>query len=107
MKKFLAILSLVCFVALTTHAQDPQTGSQDTKKEVSVTKADGKTETPACCQKANKACCKNNSAGKNCTPEQKAECMKTGAEKASSEKAGCDHSKMQSGKTEEAKPEMK
>ncbi|HRH65270.1 MAG TPA: hypothetical protein PLU53_03150 [Bacteroidia bacterium] len=96
MKNFLAILSLVCFVAFASHAQTPQTKSADAKKEVSVSKTDDKAATPACCSKANKACCKNNSSAKNCTPEQKADCAKAGAE-AKVEKAAVkgESSKMQ------------
>lgn len=80
MKKFIGILSLVCFIAFASHAQTPQTTAPAAKKEASVSKTDDKTATPACCSKANKACCKNTSSAKNCTPEQKAECAKAGAE---------------------------
>ena len=45
MKKFLAILSLVCFVAFASHAQTPQPTAPAAKKEVSVAKSDESTAT--------------------------------------------------------------
>ena len=79
MKKFIGILSLVCFIAFASHAQTPQATAPAAKKEASVSKTDDKTATPACCSKANKACCKNTSSAKNCTPEQKSVCANAGA----------------------------
>jgi hypothetical protein len=97
MKKILALLALVCFVALTSNAQTAQ--SADTKKETTVAKSDSPAM-PACCAKANKACCKNNTAGKACTGEQKAECAKAGAEKP----AGCHHAEADAKEPAKAAP---
>lgn len=68
MKKLIALFSLIAFFAISVNAQTPEA-----KKTTSAT------EKPGCCQKSNKACCKNDKvAGKTCTADQKAECAKAG-----------------------------
>ncbi len=87
MKKLLALLSLTAFLAVSVNAQTIKSGAPQTKKEVTVVKADVKAPAvQASSSKANAACCKNKDA-KNCTAEQKAECAKacakSGKEKSS------------------------
>ena len=103
MKKLVALLSLVAFFAINVNAQKPQAApTAETKKEVSAVKADSKTTAvPACCAKANPACCKN-AGTKNCTAEQKAACAKAGASKECS-----GHSKAEASEAKEDKSGLK
>ena len=81
MKKVLALVSLVAFLAVSVNAQTKQSSAPVAKKEVSAVKADTKeTSSKTSCVKANSACCKNSKDAKNCTAEQKAACAKSGKE---------------------------
>lgn len=103
MKKLLALLSLVAFLAVGVNAQDPKaTTAPEAKKETTEVKADAKA-TPSCCMKANKACCKSSSS-KNCTAEQKAACAKAGAAK---ECSGHGHGKAEASEAKEDKSGLK
>ena len=100
MKKLLALLSLVAFLAINVNAQTPKAApTAETKKEVAVSKSDAKAA-PSCCTKANAACCKSKDM-KNCTAEQKAACAKAGASKE------CSHSKAEASETKEIKSGLK
>lgn len=94
MKKFIALCSMVAFMAAASFAQ-------------SAVKADAKSEPSksSCCMKANAACCKNNKDAKACTPAQKAECAKAGSSEASSGHSGCSHGKAEA--AEKTKPQSK
>jgi hypothetical protein len=111
MKKLFALLSVVAFLAVNVNAQTTAPAATDTKKEV---KSDEKASGASCCMKPNKSCCKNSKeAMKNCTPEQKAACAKSGKECSGHAKAGhehgagCDHSKSDASETKEDKSGMK
>jgi hypothetical protein len=72
MKKFLAILSLVAFVAVNVSvAQAPQ-ATKETKKET-VVKAEEKSTSHSCCKGGSMKNCSAEQM-KNCTPAQKAAC---------------------------------
>ena len=77
MKKILSIFTLVCFVAINVSLA--QTAP---KAEVKATKTETvKTENnsmPACCKHPMPGCSKEAAASKNCSPKEKADCMKAG-----------------------------
>lgn len=75
MKKILVVLSLICFVAVNISVAQTAPTAKQSKTEA-VAKTDAKTSaTPACCKgKSVKDC--SAAQMKNCTPEQKAACMK-------------------------------
>ncbi len=74
MKKILAILCLVSFVAVNVSVAETPPVAKVTKKEA-VAKTEEKAAMPACCKgKSVKDCTTEQM--KNCTPEQKAACMK-------------------------------
>ncbi len=90
MKKLLALLSLTAFLAVSVNAQTTKETAPAAKKETAVAKTKSKA-TASCCMKANPSCCKNNKDAKACTPEQKAECAKSGHASNGGNAAGCSH----------------
>jgi hypothetical protein len=85
MKKILSILTLVCFVAINVSLAQtaPKAEAKATKTE--AVKADEKASMPACCKHPMPGCSKEAAASKNCSPKEKADCMKAG-EKAEANK---------------------
>jgi hypothetical protein len=76
MKKILAVLSLVSFLAVNISvAQTPQpaTAKTETKKETTVAKTDDKSAAHSCCKGGSKKNCTAEQM-KNCTPAEKAAC---------------------------------
>jgi len=76
MKKILAVLSLVSFLAVNISvAQTPQSSAttKETKKETTVAKTDDKTSAHSCCKSGSKKNCTAEQM-KNCTPAEKAAC---------------------------------
>lgn len=71
MKKVIALLSIVAFLAVNVSAQTT-TAPAEKKTETSVKEP----ASHSCCAKPNAACCKNNKDAKSCTAEQKASCEK-------------------------------
>ena len=83
MKKLLALVSLVAFLAVSVSAQTTKPSTQTKAKTTSteVVAKDAKAAS-GCCVKSNAACCKNNKEAKNCTAEQKANCAKASTKEA-------------------------
>jgi heat shock protein HslJ len=85
MKKFLALVSIVCFVAFVSNAQEPQKKATQTETAVDASaKAVGE-EAPAATKKA---CCSSKKGAKACSAAEKAACDHSGKAKG---KADCNH----------------
>ena len=86
MKKLVALLSIVCFIAFVSNAQTPSAAPKAQKETVEKS-ADTKATSSGCSHSGMKCCSsKNGAAMKDCTPAQKAACEKTAAGKADAAK---------------------
>lgn len=98
MKKLFALLSLSAFLAISVHAQTPQTSSPAKKENTTEVKANADSPAASCCKKTNASCCKNTKAAKACTAEQKAACAKAGTSAKE-----CNHAKAEASEVKETK----
>ena len=84
MKKILSLMSLVCFFAFVTKAEEPKAAAEKAAKTETVTKASESGAKHSCCSKSASMSACSKKAAASCTPEEKAACDKAKAEKAHS-----------------------
>lgn len=77
-------MSLVCFFAFVTKADEPKAAAEKAAKTETVTKASEAGSKKSCCTKSSSMSSCSKKAASSCTPEQKAACDKSKAEKAHS-----------------------